>query len=173
MKNAVVREVVVKKSAKRKKTLSARLRDGVMEVSAPATITTKELDRFIEKFTLRFEKRAEQAALDKENTLAVRAHELNRKYFQGKLRYRDIRYSVNQKKRFGVCYPERGKILINANLREMPPWVQDYVIIHELTHLLYPNHSEEFWTIVRRYPKTERAIGYLMAKGIEEDEGIK
>ena len=170
MGSALIKKVVVKKSAKRKKTLNARLKDGVMEVSAPATITTKELDTFIENFKLRFEKKAEQAELDKEASLAKRADELNRKYFEGKLTYAEIRYSVNQKKRFGVCYPESGKILINARLKEMPRWVQDYVLIHELTHLIFPNHSDTFWTTVRRYPKTERAIGYLMAKGIEEEE---
>ena len=170
MESAVVRKVVVKKSAKRKKTLSARLKDGVMEVSAPSTITTKELNTFIDNFKLRFERRAKQAALDKEDMLAKRAHELNLKYFQGKLTFMEIRYSVNQKKRFGVCYPERGKILINARLKDMPQWVQDYVIVHELTHLLHPNHSDTFWTTVRRYPRTERAIGYLMAKGLEEEE---
>ena len=170
MESAVVRKVVVKKSARRKKTLSAKLKDGVMEVSAPSTITPKELDRFIDNFRRRFEKRAQQAALDKEDVLAQRARELNLKYFQGKLIYTEIKYSVNQKKRYGVCYPESGKILINARLREMPQWVQDYVIMHELTHLLHPNHSDKFWTTVRRYQKTERAIGYLMAKGIEEEE---
>ena len=173
MESVTVKKVIIKKSAKRKKTLSAKLKDGVMEVNAPAGITDKELDAFINKFKLRFEKRAKQAALDKEDTLVKRARELNRKYFQGKVKYQEIRYSVNQKKRFGVCYPEKGKILINARLKEMPRWVQDYVIIHELAHLIYPNHSEKFWSVVRQYNKTERAIGFLMAKGIEEDEGIK
>jgi predicted metal-dependent hydrolase len=39
--------------------------------------------------------------------------------------------------------------------------VLDYVLVHELAHLLEPGHGPDFWTWVRRYPKTERAIGYL------------
>jgi predicted metal-dependent hydrolase len=39
--------------------------------------------------------------------------------------------------------------------------VLDYVLVHELAHLLVPGHGAEFWKWVRRYPKTERAVGYL------------
>lgn len=49
-------------------------------------------------------------------------------------------------------------------------WVRDYVIVHELAHLIVPNHSKPFHDLIAKYRWKERAIGYLIAKGYEEDE---
>jgi predicted metal-dependent hydrolase len=94
-----------------------------------------------------------------------RAQELNRRYFDGRLTWTAIRYVPNQQKRFGSCTPERGTIRISDRLQDVPDWVRDYVLVHELAHLEEPNHSARFWKLVRRYPKTERAIGFLIALG--------
>jgi predicted metal-dependent hydrolase len=48
--------------------------------------------------------------------------------------------------------------------------VLEYVVMHELAHLLEANHGPRFWQLVARYPRTERARGYLMAAGLEELE---
>ncbi|MBU4312320.1 MAG: M48 family metallopeptidase [Candidatus Omnitrophica bacterium] len=52
----------------------------------------------------------------------------------------------------------------------MPIWVRNYVIIHEMAHLIEPNHSKSFWNIVSRFKLTERARGYLMAKGLDREK---
>ena len=44
----------------------------------------------------------------------------------------------------------------------MPAWVVDYVLVHELAHLLEAHHNEEFWAWVARYPAAEKAQGYLL-----------
>jgi predicted metal-dependent hydrolase len=43
----------------------------------------------------------------------------------------------------------------------MPDYVVDYVLLHELTHLLVPGHGPTFWAELTRYEKLERARGYL------------
>ncbi len=43
----------------------------------------------------------------------------------------------------------------------MPVWVVDYVLMHELAHLLENGHTDAFWRMVDRLPKAERARGFL------------
>ena len=66
--------------------------------------------------------------------------------------------------RWGSCTPATGEIRIATAVRGFPPWVLDYVIVHELAHLEEANHSPRFWKLVGRYPRAERARGYLIAK---------
>jgi predicted metal-dependent hydrolase len=54
-------------------------------------------------------------------------------------------------------------VRISSRLVNVPNWVLDYVILHEITHLVEPNHGPEFQRLMERYPKTERAEGFLEA----------
>ena len=107
--------------------------------------------------------------LNSDNALEARARDLNARYFEGKLRWTSIRYVTNQNGRYGSCTPGQGTIRISHRLAEMPLWVLDYVLVHELAHLVEANHGKRFWRLVNHYPLTDRARGYLMAKGMEED----
>ncbi|GAB4530014.1 MAG: M48 family metallopeptidase [Anaerolineae bacterium] len=163
-------EVKVIRSKRRKKTVEARLESGVLVVRAPAAISDTQLNPIIEKLKARLEKRQRRRQLKSDASLEARASELNKRYFDGKLTWSSIRYVTNQNKRFGSCTPSQGSIRISHRLERMPAWVRDYVIVHELAHLVEPNHSRAFWEMVNRYPKTERARGYLIAIGMEADE---
>ena len=66
--------------------------------------------------------------------------------------------------RWGSCTPADGTIRISARLASEPGWVLDYVIVHELAHLVVAGHNRRFWALVRRYPRSERARGWLMAR---------
>jgi predicted metal-dependent hydrolase len=55
----------------------------------------------------------------------------------------------NQQWRWGSCSPA-GHICLNWRLVQMPPWVRDYVMVHELMHLKRMDHSPKFWRLVER-----------------------
>ncbi len=66
--------------------------------------------------------------------------------------------------RWASCSPGSGEIRVSEALREVPSYVLDYVVVHELAHLVVPGgHPPQFWEVVRRFPRTERAMGYLEA----------
>jgi len=162
-------ETKIIRSKRRKKTVSARVVEGQFVVQAPANMSNTELQPIIEKLQRRWQKKQAKSGLDDE-TLHRRAQELNRQYFKGKLKWKSIKWVTNQNSRFGSCTPTNGTIRLSHRLATMPTFVRDYVIVHELAHLVEANHGAKFWELVNRYPKTERARGYLMAVGLEEIE---
>ena len=163
-------QIRVVRSAKRKKTVSARVTDGVLEVRAPAHLTDADLAPIIEQLRGRLREQRKKATLD-DALLQRRARELNRQCFDGQLGWTSIRWVTNQHKRAGSCTPSQGTIRISHRVADMPAFVRDYIIVHELAHLQEPNHSNRFWALVNRYPRAERARGYLMAAGLEPVEG--
>ncbi len=162
--------VEIVRSAKRRKTVSAELRQGVLLVRAPDTLSDAELVPLIEKFRRQLAAKVRRPP-QSDVELARRAQLLNERYFNGRFRWQSIRYVGNQNGRYGSCTPSRGTIRISDRLAAMPAWVRDYVIVHEMAHLEEANHGPRFWKLVNRYPLTERARGYLMAVGLEEMEG--
>lgn len=162
--------VEIIRSDRRRKSVSARLVGGKLVVRAPAGMSDADLAPIIANLRQRLARRTRPVPQSDE-TLQARAQELNRQYFNGRLHWRSIRYVTNQQKRFGSCTPATGTIRISHRLAAMPAWVRDYVIIHELAHLEQANHGPRFWALVNRYPLAERARGYLMASGLEQEDG--
>ncbi len=163
------REVEIIRSRKRKKTVQAREVNGKIYVYLPAGMSREEEKKYVEELVKKMERRKRRRELNSDESLSRRAQELNEKYFGGKLEF-EIKYVTNQSRRFGSCTPQDKKIRISDRLADMPSWVRDYVIVHELTHLIQPDHSKKFWEMVNRYKYTERARGYLMAVGMESDD---
>ena len=93
--------------------------------------------------------------------LAEHAERLSAQYFDGRARPTTVRWVTNQQHRWGSCTPTTGVIRLSARLQAMPAWVVDYVIVHELAHLLEPRHGPMFHRLVERYPQAERAEGFL------------
>ncbi|HOO53543.1 MAG TPA: M48 family metallopeptidase [Methanothrix sp.] len=158
-------EVIVKRSVRRKKTVQARMVNGALVIMAPASISERELAEHVSSLKARMEQR--MGGRDDAH-LARRAEHLNRKYFDGLLCCRSISYSDRQMRRFGSCTIDDGTIRISSRMRDAPQWVEDYVVVHELAHLLEPSHNRRFKELVGRYPLTERAKGYLFALDMME-----
>ena len=56
----------------------------------------------------------------------------------------------NFKSRWGSC-DKKGQVVFNWNIIKAPHAIADYVVVHELCHLIHPNHSKDFWQLVRRH----------------------
>ena len=87
---------------------------------------------------------------------------------------REIKWVTNQNTLWGSCSFEDGTIRISSRLTRVPDWVLDHVILHELAHLLESGHGAEFHRLVERYPKSERAEGFLEAMSLGcSDSGLE
>jgi predicted metal-dependent hydrolase len=156
--------VEVIRSKKRRKTISAQqIGDDLVRVSIPATCTKAEEDHWVEEMRRRFEKRALADRVD----LYERAVELAEQH--GFPVPQSVRWVDNQHARWGSCTPVDATIRISSRMVGFPRWVIDSVLVHELAHLLEHNHNARFDALCARYPLTERATGYLLAKGFEGD----
>jgi len=171
---AVEPAVEVRRSGRRKRTVSA-YRDGEkIVVMIPARMTRAEEKEWVTTMVARVTK-AERRRRPSDDDLQVRAARLSRKYLDGLAEPTSVRWVANQRARWGSCTPADGTIRLSDRLQGMPGYVVDYVLLHELVHLLEPGHDEDFWGWLERYDLTERARGFLegvsAAGQIEESQG--
>lgn len=130
-------------------------------VLLPARMTKAEEEHWVATMLERLARKdARRPAGDDE--LRRRALLLSRRHLGGRAKPHSVRWVTNQNGRWGSCTPADRTIRLSHRLRDMPEWVADYVLVHELAHLLVPDHSPEFWDLVAAYPLAERARGYLL-----------
>jgi predicted metal-dependent hydrolase len=156
-------EVEVVRSRRRRKTVQASKRDGVLRVSIPASMTKAEEEKWVREMVRRVDRRDRA---QKPSDLQARASALA-------LRYdlpvpAEVKWVDNQNSRWASCTPLDGTIRLSARAAGFPAWVIDYLLVHEVAHLAESGHGPRFWALVNRYPKSERARGFLIAKGLED-----
>lgn len=162
------RQVEVRRSKRRRRTVSAYREGDRVIVLMPASIPQADEAEWIRTMLARLD-RAEKRRRPSDEELLKRATALNDRFFGGLATPESVRWVDNQNARWGSCTPGDRTIRLSARLQGMPPWVIDYVLVHELAHLIEPHHNEAFWGWVDRYPKAERAKGYLLGWSAASD----
>jgi predicted metal-dependent hydrolase len=156
--------VEVLRSKRRKRSVGAQLIGDVLHITVPSWMSRAEEAEFVEKFSASYRRQLSTDRINlRERALALsRRHDLPRP--------KEIRWDDTMRSRWGTCTIDTGEIRLSSRLAAFPNWVLDYVIVHELCHMAVDGHTPEFWNLVNRYPKTERAVGYLIAKSGEKDD---
>ncbi|MGH3434058.1 MAG: M48 metallopeptidase family protein [Thermocrispum sp.] len=158
------RKVEVRRSARRKRTVSAYLDGDTMIVQIPARMTRAEERHWVaemERKLLRNASGRSSPARQSDAALMDRCQDLSTRYLDGRAQPASVRWVPPMRTRWASCTPVEGTIRVSHRLRDVPAWVLDYVLVHELAHLQVAGHNAEFWALCARYPRTERAIGYL------------
>ena len=157
-------EVEVIRSPKRRKTVSASVVDGRVVVRMPTWMSKAQEQEYVTALVARLERQRQSEAVD----LTERAAVLARRYQLPTPS--SIRFVSNQSQRWGSCTPSTREIRLTDRIASFPGWVLDAVIVHELAHLVHGDHSPAFWELAHRYPRTERAYGFLLAKQLDGDD---
>jgi len=165
--------VEVRRSDRRRRMVSARREGDTVVVFIPGWMSDSEESRWVDEMVRRLERseaRRRSPARTGDDALSSRAAELSRRYLEARAVPTSLRWVPPMRTRWASCTPVAGTIRISERLRDVPAWVLDYVLVHELTHLLEPGHDERFWAWVHRFPRSERAIGYL--EGLSAAAGL-
>jgi len=164
--------VEVRRSRRRRRTVAAYREDDKVVVMIPARLSRAEEQEWVATMLARLE-RSEKRRRPSDAGLKRRALDLSERFLDGRAQPATVRWVDNQNSRWGSCTPSDRSIRLSRRLQGMPSWVIDYVLVHELAHLLEPGHTTAFWKWVDRYPKAERAKGFLEGVAAASQLGIK
>ncbi len=146
---------------KRVRNVNARLVDGELRVSAPLGLPADRLDEIVETLARRLVRRTRAAELNDEDA-ALRIARRVASRFPEPPAVTHVRFVTTQRARWGSYSRRTATVRLNAVLRELPAWVLESVVAHELAHAVHPNHSPAFWSLLRRVcPETDRARAFL------------
>lgn len=151
----------------RRKTVSIQVtKDCRVVVKAPLLVPKKRIDAFIsqhnkwiqehlESQKKRLEKAPSEPTKEEIKALKSRAGEYIfpkvKEYAQIMgLDYGEVKIT-SAKTRYGSCNTKTHNLCFSYKLIQKPVNLVDYVIVHELAHIVHPNHSKEFYGYIERY----------------------
>jgi hypothetical protein len=146
---------------KRVKNINARLHGKILSVSAPHRVSVKELEETILQLARQLVRRTRADALNSDGGAEALARKVAARFAKPP-EVAEVRFVTNQTTQWGSYSPQTGIVRLNAALRQMPPWVLEAVVAHELAHTFHLDHSPAFWELVRSVcSKTDRARAFL------------
>jgi predicted metal-dependent hydrolase len=146
---------------KRVKNINARLRGKILFVSAPHRVSAEELDETILQLARRLVRRRRADVMNSDGGAETIARNVAAR-FPDPPEVAEVRFVTNQTARWGSYSARTGIVRLSAALRQMPPWILEAVVAHELAHTFHLDHSPAFWELVRSVcPKTDRARAFL------------
>jgi hypothetical protein len=152
-------EIEIRVSRRRKKSAVSFWENGRIVVVLPAHVTGPRRDELVAWLVERTRSRRPGSGAS-DDVLERRAAELADTYVDG-VRPSSVRWVTNQHKRWGSCTQDTGEIRLSHRLQHVPGWVLDAVLVHELTHLLHPDHSVRFHEVANRFPRQHEASVFL------------
>ena len=154
-------ELTVVIQRKRVKNLNARLHGTTVKLSVPYHATREEVERAIPELARTLLRRARASRVNREEDAVALARKVAAR-FPRPPEVRGVAFVTTQRSRWGSYSSATGTIRLNAVLRQMPRWVLEAVVAHELAHAVHLGHSDSFWALVRRVcPGTDRANAFL------------
>lgn len=154
------RQYILSLAVEDRKTNSGRLVDGVITLKLARSQGEKQRSKAIRTLLSRV------IGADFLPAITSRVHELNEQYFQKQIRGVKLKYNHSN---WGSC-SNTGNINLSTRLLFAPREVVDYVIIHELAHLVQLNHSPKFWAeVARAMPNYEEHESWLKEYGAQCD----
>jgi len=158
-------DIEVRISARRRKTSEAKWVGGRIVVSLPAHLSHEAREKTIAWLVDRLVAKHPLRAAIGDGELMTRAVTLSDRYRMG-ARPTSVRWVTNQSARWGSCSFHSGEIRLSHRLRSVPEWVLDAVLVHELAHLVHPNHSPAFHQLADRYRRHHDAGLFLAGYGL-------
>ncbi len=152
--------VEIRRSARRRRTVTAYREDGRTIVLVPARMSQVEVNQYVEELVARID-RSERRAKRGDSELMARAQHLSKRYLNSAAQPTSVRWVSNQRKRWGSATPIDGTIRLSERLATMPAYVVDAVLLHELAHLVVAGHGPDFHALLVGYPEVAKAHAFL------------